>query len=292
MPDTVCLKYEKRPSAIIALAKAFWGISWKYDAKSDPTPIHAIWRNVRIPADHLTQFNEICGIETSGRITMAYPLTLVFPLVIRVLGHCRAPLTIFRSLNTKTRITQHREISADDVMNVSCGMAERRIVEKGLEVDLASFIERQGETVWECTQTFFYRGRYGEAGPAHEPKDMKAIANAPLVGEWLLAEGLGFRFAKISGDSNGIHYSARYAKMFGFERDFAQPLLVLPKALECIPEKSKGNRLDVDFKGPLYYNRRVQVRGMAEADGFRFDIYSGNNPRPCICGLMVENNKS
>jgi hypothetical protein len=35
-----------------------------------------------------------------------------------------------------------------------------------------------------------------------------------------------------TGDSNGIHYNTKYARMLGFERDFAQPMFVLPKTLE------------------------------------------------------------
>lgn len=291
MSEAICLHYEKRPSAIIGLAKAFWGISRRYNSKTDSAELCALWENVAILPDHLNKFNEICGLETIGRINLFYPLTLVFPLVIRVLGHSRAPLTIFRSLNTKTRIIKHREIGADEMINVSCRMDKRRVIAKGLEVDLVSLIERQGETLWECVQTFLFRGRYGASEPDHESTDMVAIPDAPVIGKWFLPEGLGFRFAKISGDSNGIHYNARYAKIFGFERDFAQPMLVLPKAVGIIPESIKSNRLDICFKGPIYYDRQIYVRGMMIDNGFRFNVYIKGNPRPCICGLMGNINK-
>jgi len=288
MGAPVCLNYDKRPSAIIALAKAFWGISRRYDAKTDTADICAIWHNTGIEPGHLNEFNDICGLHHNrDKVNMVYPLSLIFPLVIRVLGHSKAPLTIFRSLNTKTRIISHQEIRTDEAMTISCRMTERRFVHNGLELNLASTIESQGRILWECVQTFLYRGRFGQADQAERQNEMAVIDDAPLIDEWFLPEGLGFKFAKISGDSNGIHYNASYAKLFGFERDFAQPMLVLPKALELISGKANGNRLDICFKGPVYYQRRVQVRGASIDEGFRFNISCEGNPKPCICGLLA-----
>ena len=170
-------------------------------------------------------------------------------------------------------------------MDVSCRLDKRRLVEKGMELDLVSSLTTKGEIVWECVQTFYYRGRYGEADPGHRETDMAAIPEAAVLGEWFLPKGMGFRFAKICGDTNGIHYNATYARLLGFEKDFAQPMLVLSKALEYIPEKEKGNSLEVCFKGPVYYDRQLEVRGMMTDDGFRFNLYAEGNARPCICGL-------
>jgi len=225
-------------------------------------------------------------------------------------------LTIFRSVTTKARIIRSQEINGTGEMNVTCRMGSRRLVEKGLEVDVIQSVEISGETAWECLQTFFYRGRFGVPGPNHSMSGIVAIPDAPLIGEWFLPEGLGFRFAKISGDSNGIHFSSRYARMLGFERDFVQPMRVLSKALEFIPSSStfpsvsshlesdssgegnpmihqlnkgwnKSNTLEIVFKGPIYYDQRVEVRGIQIDSGFRFDLYAGHNPRPCICGLLI-----
>ncbi len=286
MSEVICLQYEKRPSAIIALAKAFWGISRKFDPRNNISPICAVWRNAVIVPEHLNEFQKICGLEPGRGINMIYPLSFVFPLAIRVLGHSRAPLTIFRSLNTRTRIIQRREIRYDDKMNITCRMDERRIVQKGLEVDLVTTIDSSGETIWKSIQTFFYRGRYGEPDPVQGSVDMESIQDEPVIGQWFLPEGLGFRFAKISGDSNGIHYNALYAKILGFERDFAQPMLVLSKTVEGVSEKFTGDRLNICFKGPIYYGCQVTVRGAEMETGFRFDVYTEGNPRPCICGFF------
>lgn len=286
MSEAIRLYYEKRPSAIIGLLKAFWGMNLRYDPQPEDKGVNALWENVAIIPDHVTEFRHLCGIESANRISIIYPLTLVFPLVIRVLGHSRAPLTIFRSLNTKTRIIQHHEIKADDRMEISCRLDQRRIVEKGLELDLVSSLKSKGKVLWESVQTFYYRGRYGEADPVRGIIEMAAIPDATIIGEWFLPKGIGYRFAKICGDTNGIHYNANYARLLGFEQDFAQPMLLLPKALECIPEKEKGTCLEVCFKGPVYYDRQITVRGMVTDAGFRFNLYAEGNARPCICGLM------
>ncbi|MFZ5569187.1 MAG: hypothetical protein ACOZF0_02200 [Thermodesulfobacteriota bacterium] len=319
MTDVIRLQYQKRPSAVIALLKALWGIRRRYDILTDQAEICAVWKKATMMPEHRKVFMEICGLQADlsndHPMDIIYPWTLVFPLVIRVLGHAEAPLTIFRSVTTKARIVQSRKIGANGEMQAVCRLGDRRLVEKGLEADVLQSIELSDGIAWECRQTFFYKGRFGEPDKPCSLNVMPAIPDAPPIGEWFLPSGRGFRFADISGDSNGIHYSRTYARMLGFERDFAQPMRILSKALEFVP--STGNEpsasgklekpdpagdkaangqpdggwnnchsLDIAFKGPVYYNSRVEVRGASFHDGYRFDVYAGQNPRPCICAWL------
>ncbi len=110
----------------------------------------------------------------------------------------------------------------------------------------------------------------------------------PEIGTWFLPENKGWRFASVSGDSNGLHYSKVYAKMFGFNRDFAQPLLVIPRALDQVLQifNRPLKKLDIQFKGPVYYNRNVSVHGCQLHDNFRFNIYNEGNMRPCMTAIV------
>ena len=44
------------------------------------------------------------------------------------------------------------------------------------------------------------------------------------------------------------------------------------------------------FKGPVYLGREVRVRGVAvdAAEQGRFEVYSGDNPRPSIVGRVCD----
>jgi hypothetical protein len=157
-----------------------------------------------------------------------------------------------------------------------------------LEIDISSIVRSAGETRWEGVLTFYYRGQFGEPDESYQPPDFSPIVDGDRIGEWFLSSEVGFRFAGISGDWNGIHYSKRYARMLGFERDFAQPLLVLAKAADYLIDinSDKPVALDVLLKGQLYYDRNVTLKGIANEDGPRFELYSEGNRRPSISGRV------
>jgi len=286
MNPPLLLKFKGRPLAIISLVQAFIGISRSFDTRQFAS-IYALIKDFSIDPDHLDAYSSICGIEKSEHLPLLYPTTLIFPLIIRMLGHKKAPLTIFKTLNTRDQIYLYRPIRCDENLDIDCRLKACKVVDKGLEVTLSSIIRASGEPAWESVKTFFYPGHFGD-GDKRQPS-LPDMACPKTVGTWHLPDGLGFRFARISGDTNGIHYLSWYARIFGFKRDFAQPTLVLEKSINLIDSEQDRNtpiRLDLFFKGPVYYDSDIIIKGENADNGYRFDIFSPDNPRPCICGLV------
>jgi hypothetical protein len=247
--------------------------------------IKAVWEDMKIDPDHLKDFGEVCGLPPHGEsFYPLYPLTLIYPLVLRVLGHKKAPLSVFRMLNTRLEVTSHRRIGVDESLRVVCETGSSRIVPKGLELDLTSAVQTDHETVWESLHTFYYRGRFGEGNSSHfDQPELPPISEPKTLASWYLPGGIGFRFARISGDSNGIHYSSSYARLYGFKRDFAQPLLILSKSLSCFSDFDPSRlRLLALFKGPVYYKSNISLKGISTGEEIRFDIYCENNPKPSL----------
>lgn len=280
--------FNKRPSTISTVLLALFGWSRKFDAEKPFPNITAQWKGVTVEKKHLITFNRLCGINDSAKLPLIYPFTLIYPLLQRILAHKEAPLTIFRTLNSRIQVLQHRRIGIDETLDIRCALVRHRIREKGLEIDIASVIEAAGEPVWENIQTYYYRGQFGAADAAYEPPEFEPIPEADLVAAWFLTAGVGLSFAAVSGDGNGIHYSKMYARIFGFERDFAQPLLVLAGSVERLlnADYDKAVSLDVSLKGPFYYERNIMLKKASIKDATRFDIYSEGNPRPCIEGKL------
>jgi hypothetical protein len=283
--DEIILHFHRRPNALLSIALALYGISTDFK-RSDRVPkIRAVWEDVKIDPDHLKDFGEICGLPSHGQFLYPlYPLALIYPLVLRVLGHRKAPLSVFRMLNTKLQVTSHRRIGVHEPLRVICETRALRIVPKGLELDLISAFQADHETVWESLQTFYYRGKFGEGHSSHfDEPELPPISEPKIVASWYLLDGIGLRFARISGDANGIHYSSLYARLYGFKRDFAQPLLILSKSLSCFSDFDPSRfRLLALFKGPVYYESNVSIKGISSGEGIRFDIYCEDNPRPSL----------
>jgi len=283
--NEIILRFYRRPNALISIALALYGISTHFKTGDCVPKIKAVWEDVKIDPDHLKDFGEVCGLPPHGEFLYPlYPLTLIYPLVLRVLGHKKAPLSVFRMLNTRLQVTSHRRIGVDESLRVVCETGALRILPKGIELDLTSAVQADHETVWESLHTFYYRGKFGEGNSSHfEQPELSPISEPKTLASWYLPDGIGFRFARISGDSNGIHYSSSYARLFGFKRDFAQPLLILSKSLSCFSDFDPSRfRLLALFKGPAYYKSNVTLKGLPTEEGIRFDIYWEDNRKPSL----------
>ena len=89
MPENeIILRFHRRPNALVNLALALRGILNRYEI-GDPVPkIKAIWENVKINPGHVKDFKEICGLLPHTEFFYPlYPVTLIFPFIIRILGH-------------------------------------------------------------------------------------------------------------------------------------------------------------------------------------------------------------
>jgi len=290
MTKPVHLQYKKKPLLFFLRAPfyAFWGRSKVFHGKESIPPITVKMDGLKVNKVHLSRFNKICNIKDRHEISLIYPITLVFPFFQRILSLKQAPLSLFNVLGKRLKINRYRQIDLDETLDIFCEISCIRIVSKGLEVDLSAIINVAGEIVWTATETFFYRGDFGKPDANVANAVFESIPDAKILARWFLSGGNGFRFARISGDGNGIHYSRLYARFFGFKRDFAQPFLILGNTINRLENNGNTNAtfLDVAFKGQFYYEKDVTIKGMKMNGRSRFDIYSEGNDRPCMKGLL------
>ncbi len=290
MTEAIHLHYKKMPLLFFLKSPlyAFWGKSKDFNGKETIPPISATLTGMEINRKHLSRFNKICNIKNSNEISLIYPITLAFPFFQRILSLKQAPLSMFKVLGKYLEIIQYRKIGIDEKFDIFCEISGLRIVSKGLEIDLSAVIKIAGKTVWTATETFFYRGYFGEPDTNIEKAAFESIPDAGIITVWFLHSGNGFRFARISGDGNGIHYSKHYARLFGFERDFAQPFLILGNTIKHLINNDKNGTisLGVAFMGQFYYDRNVSIKSLEINGRNRFDIYSDGNDHPCMSGIL------
>ncbi|HPQ44743.1 MAG TPA: hypothetical protein PKZ42_11010 [Syntrophales bacterium] len=290
MTGAIHVQYKKIPSLFFLRVPlyALWGKTKHFNGKESIPPISAAMTGLKINRKHLSRFNKICTINNSDEISLIYPITLVFPLFQRILSLKQAPLSMFNVLGKNLKITQYRNFGFEENFDIFCEISSIRIVSKGLELDLSAVIQIAEETVWTATETFFYRGQFGEPDKNLEKDAFESISDAKILAEWFLPSGNGFGFARISGDGNGIHYSKFYARLFGFERDFAQPFLILGNTLKYLNHSEINGTisLSVAFKGQFYYDKNVTIKGVETNGRNRFDIYSDGNDNPCMSGIL------
>jgi hypothetical protein len=255
--------------------------------------ISLTWAGTRVDGQHLRQYLAAHGLEATARIPLLYPLVLCFPLHLQLLTHPRFPLRFPRMLTVRSHISRHLPLRGDHELTLWCSLGDQRVLPGGLEVDCLTrvTIEEGGRPrlAWESINVYYFPGRFGEPDAPSGFSRLCSPDRDDALASWRNRKGGGWRFARLSGDLNGLHYSSTYARMLGYEGDFSHAPAILTDSLERLPPQLLERtrlRLDADFKGPVYYGREVALRGEVAEDRARFDLYCAGNSRPCLSGEL------
>ncbi len=289
MKDSIILNFKKKPSAMYPLLQTIRARRARFK-KGKPIPtIVTEEKGFRISKKHLEEFKWVCKItDNSKSIGMVYPFTLVYSYIMLILSRKEMPFSLFNSLNTRCFIKQYRQFNLDETFDIVCFNSDIRFVKKGFEIDIIARLKVEDEIVWENIVTYYFRNKKIKSDTIFEPPVLESLSDAPVIKSWFFNGENRFKFARISGDTNGIHYGGWYAKKFGFERDFAQPIRVMAKCIDNLPEIKNDypHNFMVFMKGPVYYNKNLSLKYKMNNSDHYFDLYCEGNHRPCICGKI------
>lgn len=287
MAEQIALRLRRSPSGLANLFRAFFTFG---RSRNGAPPIHEATLLGVVPnRERHAAFLSVCGSPQRADLHLLYPFALFYPLAMRVLANRAMPFSMTRVLNTRNTIVQARPIYPSDVLNLRCRSTRWREAPKGRELDLVLDAVSDGERVWSCMATYLVRNAHGDdADPGLPAIRLEPLERAETLASWRLEPRDRVRFAKLSGDSNGIHIWSWYARRFGFERDFAQPLRVVTRCVDLLPPIGAGwpRRLEFHLKGPVYYASNLTLRGAEHGDQYRFDLHREADARPCILGQL------
>lgn len=242
------------------------------------------WRGHRAEGGDLRDYLSLSGLPADGPLCVLYPQTMAFPLHMALLTHPRFPVPIWRLLQVRNRLRRHRPLRAGARYDLSVRLAALRPLEKGVEFDLAGTAEADGAVVWESVNTFYMRGRPLAGRPPEQAPESPRIEAAD--GEsWRMPADGGWRYGRLSGDYNPLHWSGAYARRHGFERAFLHPQRVLGQCLARLGARDAAH-LEAWIKGPVFYGAEVEMRSESDAQGIRFALQVEGDPRPAFVGRV------
>ena len=284
--DTIHLEFTRSPSSLRTLLQALVLQQHTYAPGRRLPGIEVAGSGIHLNRKHLSLFNRICGESRSSQVSLLYPFAIVYPYILRLLSHSAMPLSIFRSLNTRNQVTLHRNMDIRTSVDVKSRISAYRVIANGIEIDIISSVFQDNAIVWENLSTYYYRGKYGPVDDSFRLPQPDRIQNSRLTGQFCMEAKDGFRFARLTGDTNGIHYNSIYARMLGFKGAFAQPIRVVSRCLQYmpIPEPEISACLVLFYKGPVYYNHKLTLMHACRDKTFQFDLYLEEDDRPCISG--------
>ena len=259
----------------------------------------AEWRGQTSTARERADFLDLSGMPADAELSILYPHTASFPMLIAMLSHPAFPLPIWRMLQVRNRLALHEAIEPDAVLDFTVRSGERRVLEKGVEIDLQVTARRAGRSVFEATNSFYSRGRFG---PASAEAPASPVLGGPALAEWRMPAHGRLGYSRLSGDFNPLHLSDAYARRQGFARAFAHPQRAIGQCLGHLGAMgamgamgSLGQaplQLETWIKGQVFYGARVALRAEQEARGGAFALHVDGDERPAIVGRYVHPNSS
>lgn len=288
MRTPIRLEYRTKPSLLGFMSNALRPS--RRATRDAPLPdIQARWRGQRASRQELADFFHLSGLPPGDALSILYPHTVSFPMLMAVLSHPAFPLPIWTVLQVRNRLTQHEPIEPDAVLDFVVRTGARRVLEKGLEMDLLVSAECDGRRVWEAVDTFYARGRFGAA--QGEPYPSPGVSGAAAT-EWRMPSQGRWRYSRLSGDMNPLHMSNGYARRFGYACAFAHPQRAIGQCLGHLGAVQHASmQLETWIKGPVFYDARVSLRRESRQDEQLFALHVDGEARPAIVGRVVTPNQ-
>lgn len=274
------MEFRRRPATAAFMLRALYPDALRR-AGAFP-PLHAVWSGHRAGGRPLAELLRITTTEPTDALPLLYPHVIGFPLQMVVLTHPAMPVSIWRVLQIRNHVVQHRAIAVGATVDFTTTVAGQRTLEKGAEVDLHTTVREGAEVVWESVNTFYYRGRFGPAGApsrfaaAPQPAD-------EVIARWSPPSSEGWRFGRLCGDLNGIHYWDAYARALGFRRALHHPQVILGQCLAHLPAAGQrgAQSLDAWLKGPVYKGADVSLAVGEDEGATSFAVFADHR-RPAI----------
>lgn len=255
------------------------------------------WRGYRVePAavELLRATAEMDAEDSSSRLDILYPQVTGFRLIMAMLTNPAWPLPIWNALQVRNRLRLHAPLTAGVDFELEAHMSGWRVLASSLEIDIHTTLAQAGACRWESIVTFYYRGRFGAEtqggvaiGAGSSPP---AVTSEALeVASWNVGCEDRWRFAKLTGDYNGLHQWDWYARRMGFPAAFPHPQRVLGQSLARLPDPGPAPlELDLWIRGPVFFGRDVTMRHHSQAgSGARgFGLWLEGESRPALLGTL------
>lgn len=265
MPNTSKIHFARLPSMVPAYARVLMGKK-PYSAPEGTvvTPIELTVKQVKLSAAHLQRYRDTCNVPASTRMPPAYLHTVAMPLHMQLFIAEEFPVKVLGLIHLRNTIRAYRDVPLDTPLTLTVHFDTMRLTDIGQEYDFTTRYAVDGEVIWEEVSTMFARGNTQPKEGSKRPSIERSThpANGTKTDTLEIAENTGWRYARVSGDFNPIHLTARTAQMFGFKQAVAHGMWSMGRCLGSAASDLPDGRIQVDtqFKLPVYLPSQALAR--------------------------------
>jgi acyl dehydratase len=221
-------------------------------------------RRVAISAGHLQRYRDVCGVPPNAPMPGAYLHVLAMPVHMQLFVVKNFPVKVLGLIHLRNSIRVLKPFDVRQPLRLTVLFDTMRLTDMGQEYDFTTRYETDGVVVWEEVSTMFARGNSPPKEGAKRPSIDRSQhpESGVATSELTVAEDTGWRYARISGDFNPIHLTARTAKMYGFKQAVAHGMWSLGRCLGAAAMHLPAGAMQIDtqFKLPVYVPSRALGR--------------------------------
>jgi acyl dehydratase len=245
--------------------------------------------DVATDIDRLAAYAGVCGFRLRDELPPTYPHILAFPLHMALMTDRRFPFPAVGLVHISNRITQHRPIAIGEKLEINVRATKLTPHPKGRQFSLITEARVGEELVWDSASTNLRRGGEPKAAAkddgAKSDSDLKPEA-LRVASEWKLDDGVGRRYAAVSGDRNPIHMHSLSAKAFGFPRAIAHGMWSKARCLAALEGRlPDAFTVEVEFKRPILLPGKVEF--LEDAESTAFGLRSPRDGSPHLSGTVA-----
>jgi len=245
--------------------------------------LSAEYQDLLIDGKHLNAFRTLCGFKPGKKLPATYLQTLAMPLVLSILSNKQFPIRAIGKMHLRNQVSVLEDFDLRQPINLTASIGSSFLSSRGLEwqMDFTALVDNQ--LVWSGSSTYLYNC---ETGMSRREKPKLIRGDNPQ--EWLVPNGIGRRYGRISGDCNPIHLSSLTAKLFGFKSAIAHGMWSKTRCIAALEDQlpEAGYSVDVGFHRPLYIPSGVKFYTRQLETGQHFSLFNDKGEKAYLTGLI------
>ena len=240
-----------------------------------------------IDADHLADYQRVCGFPVSDVVPPTYLHVLAFPLSMALMTEPAFPVPIVGAVHIANAITVARQLRSAEPVAFQVRAADLQQHPAGRKFDLLAEAAAGGETVWTARSTYLRREKRADGGRGQRRRSQTSPPEGLAV-RIRVAGDIGRKYAAVSGDRNPIHLHPLAARLFGFPSAIAHGMWVKARTLATLEGRlPDAFTVEVDFKLPVPLRSTVAVVTARERGGWLLDVRDAGSGKPHLTGSVL-----
>lgn len=265
----------------------------KSDLKNliSPPPIQIYAPQINLSPVKFGKYLKLFNLPFSDFLPISYPFILTMPMQVQLFCHPSIILNPLGFLHVSNDMTLYKPISINDKMEAYCFIDSTRLAKKGLEITVKITVNVNAQLAWECKSTYlkFSKKYRNEEGNGKQTYSFEPIVKYDEEYNWYVSRKDAFSYAHVSGDYNLIHLSKIFARITGLPYPIIHGMWSIGKCLHYLNMENKNTLYFYHvFKGPVPLPSHCLLLVKNSSSGKRFDLFTRENPRPCIQGIISE----